>query len=159
MNFFRYINEEYCIRSGKTEVFVNPDSSDLMAIKKTAEEARQKISPISKKVYSIRFTADASTKKLYVWDAGNANHRVVVNLLKKKRKIKSNQTEYEDPNLLNGLGRIEGNKITMDESDDFWLYDRESVDPKLDQDWDWLKPYFVDLKELDKLRKTRGKDK
>ena len=105
----------------KTDVFENPDSSDIKELYKNIKDDDK----------FIRFYADAKTQKVYAWSGHDAIH---VDILKLNGFYGSYQVALDNPSLLIGYGKIRGGRIV--------LYDQESSIRKISGSIDILNSYF-----------------
>jgi hypothetical protein len=151
MKFLSYLKEEYLDLyknwSGGVEVYVNPTPDDIKALRN---------------VDGIRFSAQNSTKRLFIWDAGKCNHQEMITYLVQRKHIKPLEPRIAlNPDFFNGDADISGKKLSINDSDDFIFFSIETLEGRLKKNWDWLKPYFVNLNFIHNLQKdlqlTKGK--
>jgi len=143
MKFLNYLQEEYIDLyknwSGGVEVYINPTTDDLKELRKADE---------------LRFTAEASTKNLFVWDASRCNHADMMDYLVKRKHVKScNPRIALNPKFFNGRAEILGKKLSIVDSDDFIFFTVVQLKGKLEKDWEWLLKYFTDIDLIHSLQK------
>lgn len=100
------ISEQWIPAHGvRTDVFENPDSSDIRDLYKSIKESDK----------FVRFYADAKTQKVYVWNGHEAIHAEV---MKGLGFSGSYQQALDTPYLLIGYGKIQGGRIALYNQDD-----------------------------------------
>jgi len=124
----KYLKEEWIkVYKKKFEVLINPKSRDIMSITNT-----QKI---------VRFTADKTTKKIYVWHFAEAIHSDIW------KKIVGKGRDFDDEsfqNAIHGVAKLKGSKWTMTGSDQWsslWN-DMEGHYDMLFKDFKWVNQYI-----------------
>lgn len=135
--------ETYEKAQGKIVIYSNPDKSDLIKLRKAAEDKLEVMT---------RFTADANTRKLYVWDGYIALHA-------QARSMLGLPTEYQKtPWLINGLNEIVRVKLTCPNILDLDMLSppmsnpNHKIFPKVEvikfykelfsYNWDWVNTYI-----------------
>jgi len=130
------LNEKYLerikTRKGSVEIFINPSRKELI-------ESNGK--------YGIRFIADNKTKKLYVWNAYDANHFDVW------KQLKGKELPYIDVDMFHGLAETKGGKVILKETHQVrvWVFDKQ--DDKIKQlykNFQWMNKY-IDISNLYKI--------
>lgn len=136
MRLQQYINEKYLARfkdlfiDSSTEIYVNPSMRDLKELKN-----------------SVRFIADAKTKRVYVWNAMDLFHKSAWERLKEKGHGKGG--EYDRTNhVVAGEGRKKGRKIVVDPG--MMIFIRGNFQ----YDWSFAEKYIEGF--LDKMEEERS---
>jgi hypothetical protein len=118
-------------KRGSFEVFENPSFKELKSADSTG--------------LGVRFTADASTKKVYAWDADAVIHDLVHSDLGIKGKGKP--VSYGWSNLLTGLAEQQGSKYVMVVSDMLrdikLLASTPGALEMFSNDWLWVDRYIL----------------
>ncbi len=137
MNFKQFLNERYYKsfkHHGNTiEVFKNPNSNDILELKKHAVGFNGNETPDGR-VY-LRYIADAKNKVLYLFDS-NIHHYHVWQEIKDKRIVSPNGMGH-DESLIMGLCEIKGMSLISD-----------TEHPNKKYDWKWLSKYM----NIDKIK-------
>ena len=123
----RYLNEEWIkVYRKKFEILENPSKEEIREIAGNNE---------------VRFSADKSTKTLYVWDEGEAIHNDVWNkFIGKGRDFDS--TSFKE--FIHGMAEFKRGKWMMISSDEFdnQAFDTRAQFDKLSKDFKWVNKYI-----------------
>jgi len=133
MRFLKYLNEKFFERmknkytGGSFEIFVNPTKSEMKSIKADY----------------LRFMADSSNKKLYVWDGDASIHIDVWNRYEKIKKGRDFFKVSRNNEILFGVCELIGGNWVMNGSDELESRQRDEWGPEqLLQDFKWVNKYI-----------------
>lgn len=138
---------------GRSEVFLNPDSTDIKELYNTNNQ------------HIVRFIADNKNKKVYAWDGTTTIHYEVANSI----GLGSEYNKLYNSNLLCGTGVIKLGKIQMTDATELELDiylskdissiksdTKKYLEDLVDNNWSWLTPYVNYFDYFKKIKNFVG---
>jgi hypothetical protein len=136
---------------GRSEVFLNPDSTDIKELY------------LSNDKHYVRFLANSKTKGVYAWNGFTTIHYEVANSV----GLGSEYNKKNNFNLLCGTGSIKSGKILMLGESTIDAYLRKNInnlelsskkylEDIIDTNWNWLNPYVNYFNYFTIIRKAIG---